>query len=97
MAEQVKKKWTDSVKETGRKVKGFVKDKGRKVKSYASSYKKDMQLAYNIGYAQGWEDSDKIPYRFGAQTWAMAGYKNGINTRRKSDKAQKKYNEIRGR
>lgn len=97
MSTKTKKKFMDSVKETGGKIKTKVKETGSKVKSYAKTYKEDMERAYNIGYAQGWEDGVKIPSRVGAQTSAVTGYRNGMNNRRKTDKAQKKYNQLRGK
>ena len=97
MSANTRKKFTDSVKDTGRKIKTKVKETGSKVKSYTKTYKQDMEIAYNIGYAQGWEDGVKIPSRFGAQTSAVTGYRNGMNSRRKTDKAQKKYNQLRGK
>lgn len=82
---------------TKKNYKQSIKNTGSKIKTSAKSYKQDLEKAYNIGYAQGWEDCDKIPSRFGAQTLAVTGYKSGINKRKKSVKAQNKYKKIRGK
>ena len=86
-----RKTFKESVKETGNKAKAYAKKQTDKVKQYGKNYKSDLQKAYAIGYAKGWDDSYDIPKRVGAKTAAAYGYKKGIVNRRKSDKYTGQY------
>ena len=81
-----KKTFKESMKNTGNKAKAYAKKQTDKVKQYGKNYKSDLQKAYEMGYAKGWDDSYDIPNRVGAKTAAAYGYKKGIVNRRKSDK-----------
>ena len=63
-------------------------------KSGFKKYKSDIQTAYSIGYAKGWDDAYDIPKRFGAKTAAAYGYKKGIRNRRRADKYTKQYSKV---
>ena len=86
-----KKTFKESMKETGGKAKEYARKQTDKVKQYGKNYKSDLQKAYEMGYAKGWDDSYDIPKRVGAKTAAAYGYKKGITNRRKSDKYVKQY------
>ena len=86
-----KKTFKESMKDTGIKAKAYAKKQTDKVKQYGKNYKSDLQKAYEMGYAKGWDDSYDIPNRVGAKTAAAYGYKKGVVNRRKSDKYTKQY------
>ncbi len=86
-----KKTFKESMKDTGNKAKAYAKKQTDKVKQYGKNYKSDLQKAYEMGYAKGWDDSYDIPNRVGAKTAAAYGYKKGVVNRRKSDKYTKQY------
>ena len=86
-----KKTFKESMKDTGNKAKAYAKKQTDKVKQYGKNYKSDLQKAYEMGYAKGWDDSYDIPKRVGAKTAAAYGYKKGIVNRRKSDKYTNQY------
>lgn len=86
-----RKTFKESMKDTGNKAKAYAKKQTDKVKQYGKNYKSDLQKAYEMGYAKGWDDSYDIPNRVGAKTAAAYGYKKGVVNRRKSDKYTKQY------
>ena len=92
--ENVKQKRTfkETVKDTGSKAKAYAKKQGEKVKTSGKKYGSDLRIAYDIGYARGWDESYDIPNRMGAKTAAAYGYKKGLSQCRKSDKYIKQYN-----
>ena len=71
--------------------KEYAKKQADKVKTYGRNYKSDLQKAYEIGYAKGWEDSYHIPNRVGAKTAATYGYRQALSNRKKADKYTKQY------
>ena len=86
-----RKTFKESMKDKGDKAKAYAKKQTDKVKQYGKNYKSDLQKAYEMGYAKGWDDSYDIPNRVGAKTAAAYGYKKGVVNRRKSDKYTKQY------
>ncbi|MBP3494921.1 MAG: hypothetical protein J6K52_01820 [Clostridia bacterium] len=75
-------------KESVKKGYGTVKEKAKqawgKTKSFYKDTKSDWQKAYEVGYKQGWKDSQLIPNRFGSRTAAVLGYGKGIRNERRS-------------
>ena len=53
--------------------------------------KDDIQEAYDIGYARGWDDTYTIPKRVGANKVASQAYKEGARNHQRSDKYISKY------
>lgn len=81
----------EAVKVVNNKGKSYAKKQTDKVRQYGKNYKSDLQKAYEIGYAKGWEDTYDIPKRVGAKTAATYGYKKGLTNRKKADKYTKQY------
>ena len=81
----------EAVKVVNNKGKSYVKKQTDKVREYGKNYKSDLQKAYEIGYAKGWEDTYDIPKRVGAKTAATYGYRKGLTNRKKADKYTKQY------
>ena len=57
-----------------------------------SRRKSDLQDAYDIGFAKGWDDAYAIPKRMGARNKAANGYKKGMKSRMIVDKYMAQYN-----
>ena len=81
----------EAVKVLNNKGKSYAKKQTDKVREYGKNYKSDLQKAYEIGYAKGWEDTYDIPKRVGAKTVATYGYRKGLTNRKKADKYTKQY------
>ena len=71
--------------------KNYAKKQTDKVKNYGKTYKSELQKAYAIGYARGWEDTYDISKKVGANMAAIHGYKKGLANRKKADKYTKQY------
>ncbi len=86
-----KRSFKETARNAGNKVKTYAGQKWESAKSYGRTYKSDIGKAYDIGYANGWENAYNIPNRFGAKTAASVGFSRGATNRRKSDKYIKRY------
>ena len=97
MAQAAKKRGIkSSVRDTASKVKSYASKKVEAVKNYGRKYKADSVTAYDIGYASGWADANRIPARVGSETLAAFGYKKGIRNSRRTDTYSKQYNKSKG-
>lgn len=96
-------KFKESMKKAGGKVKDvskkaygkaktFSKKAYKKTKEYSKKYAGDLRTAYDVGFAQGWDDAYSVPTRKGAATVAAVAYKKGIKGHRKVDKYIVQYN-----
>ena len=86
----------NSVKNAGSRAKNYAAKKVKAAKEYGRKYKADSVTAYDIGYASGWADANRIPARLGSETLAAFGYKKGIRNSRRTDKYSKQYNTSKG-
>lgn len=92
MAETKKK---SGFKQALQKTKDFAKKKTQQAKNYGKQYGLDMRTSYDIGYSRGWDDAYDIPSRFLCKLAAGIGYRNGVKSRHKSDKAIKQHEKKR--
>ena len=91
MTTKTKKTFKQSMQETGQKVKSYAGKKYNQAKTYGKKYGSDIRTAYDVGFAQGWDDAYNVPNRLVCRTAAAYGYRKGIKAHYKSDKYQKQY------
>ncbi len=62
-------------------------------KSFGKRYRGDLNTAYDMGFANGWDNAYEFPKRFLSSLYASIGYKNGVKSRHKYDKFVKQYSK----
>ena len=79
-----------AAKNAGNKIKTTVKNAGNKVKAKAKAYRADLDVAYDMGYHDGYNAAKKIPRVPGAREAATAGYHMGQRDSRRAEKIEKR-------
>ena len=79
-----------AAKNAGNKIKTTVKNAGNKVAAKAKAYRADLDVAYDMGYHDGYNAAKKIPRVPGAREAATAGYHMGQRDSRRAEKIEKR-------
>ena len=79
-----------AAKNAGNKIKSTAINAGNKVKAKAKAYRADLDVAYDMGYHDGYNAAKKIPRVPGAREAATAGYHMGQRDSRRAEKIEKR-------